>query len=80
VIFRRNYTLRRLDLTRPAYELLSSLASGVPLGKALSVASRQHALGEVQLFSWFRDWVANGLFQAVEQDSLAPPASRTRKR
>jgi hypothetical protein len=70
VIFRQNYTLQRLDLTRPAYELLSSLASGVPLGRALSLASRRRAIGEVQLFSWFRDWVANGLFQTVEQSPL----------
>jgi hypothetical protein len=81
VIFRRNYTLRRLDLTRPAYELLSSLADGIPLGKALSrVARHRKAVSEVQLFSWFRDWVANGLFQGVEQGPPVGPSSSTRKK
>jgi hypothetical protein len=72
VVFRKHYTLRRLDVTRPGYELLSSLVSGVKLGKALSLAARHRkAVSEVQLFSWFRDWVANGLFQAVEQGPCA---------
>jgi len=79
VIFRKNYTLRRLDLALPAYQLLRVLASGVPLGKAVSLASRRRAVGEVQLFSWFRDWVANGLFQAVEQGSPSIHRKRTRK-
>jgi hypothetical protein len=79
VIFRRNYTLRRLDLTRPAYDLLSSLAAGVPLGKALSRAARHRkAVSEVQLFSWFRDWVANGLFQAIEQGPQKVRRARSR--
>jgi hypothetical protein len=81
VIFRKNYTLRRLDLTRPAYELLGSLASGVPLGRAVSLAARhRRSVGEVQLFSWFRSWVANGLFQAVEQSLPVSHPTRVRKR
>ena len=71
VIFRSSYKLRRLDLTRQGHDLLQSLASGKPLGKALSLSlSRNRSkVSEVQLFSWFRDWVANGLFQGIEQAS-----------
>jgi hypothetical protein len=71
VVFRRNYTLWRLDLTRQAHDLLQSLVAGKPLGQALStsLARNRHSISEVQLFSWFREWVADGLFQAIEQTS-----------
>lgn len=71
VIFRNSYRLRRLDLTHQAHDLLQSLALGKPLGKALSLSlSRNRStVSEVQLFSWFRDWVANGLFQGIEPSS-----------
>lgn len=71
VIFRKNYKVKRLDLTRQAYDLLKSLASGKPMGKALSLSLSRHPtkVSEVQLYSWFREWVANGLFQDIEQDS-----------
>ena len=73
VVYRRQYALRWLDLSRPAYRLLHALVSGVPLGEALSgVLSRgRQPVGEVQLFSWFRGWVTEGLFRAVELEDPA---------
>jgi hypothetical protein len=69
VVFRRNYTLWRLELTRQAHDLLQSLATGMCLGAALSdsLTRNRRTVSEVQLFSWFREWVAEGLFQAIEQ-------------
>ena len=68
VAYRRDYRLWQLDLTKPAYELLQALASGLPLGEALKIvlARMRHTKREDKLFSWFREWVAQGLFQAVE--------------
>ena len=68
IAYRRAYRLWRLDLTKPAYELLQALASGLPLGEALKIvpAGMRRMKREDQLFSWFREWVAQGLFQAVE--------------
>jgi len=69
VAYRRNYLVHRLDLKRPAYELLSALAAGKQLGQALMdvcVPGRKPAVKESQLFEWFRDWMAEGLFQSVE--------------
>lgn len=73
VVYRRQYALRWLDLSRPAYRLLDALVNGVPLGEALSRVLRggRQPVGEVQLFSWFRGWVTEGLFQAVELDDPA---------
>ena len=67
--YRANYRTHRLDLKRPAYELLSALASGKKLGEALMevcTPGRRPAVKESQLFEWFRDWMAEGLFQAVD--------------
>ncbi len=73
VVYRRQYALRWLDLSRPAYRLLQALVGGVPLGDALSsvLKGRRQPVGEVQLFSWFRGWVTEGLFQAVELEDPA---------
>jgi len=73
VVYRSQYALRWLDLSRPAYRLLKALVNGVPLGEALSGVLRRggQPVGEVQLFSWFRGWVTEGLFQAVELEDTA---------
>jgi hypothetical protein len=78
VAYRRNYHVHRMDLTQPAYELLSTLASGQTVGDAIvSVMTRKFrpAVQEKQLFEWFRDWMAEGLFQAVELAAARANAS-----
>ena len=74
--YRRNYNVHRLDLKQPAFQLLSALAAGKPLGEALlevCVPGRRPAVKQSQLFEWFRDWMSEGLFQAVE---VPVPSSR----
>lgn len=69
VAYRRKYQVHRMDLIEPAYELLSALASGRTMGDAImAVLTRKWrpAVKQLQLFEWFRDWMAEGLFQAVE--------------
>ncbi|HYK18292.1 MAG TPA: DNA-binding domain-containing protein [Bryobacteraceae bacterium] len=69
VAYRANYNLHRMDLTQPAYELLSALAAGKTMGEAIeSVMIRKWrpAVKEAHLFEWFRDWMAEGFFQSVE--------------
>ena len=69
VAYRHEYRVHRLDLSQPAYELLSALASGKTVGDAIvSVMTRKWrpAVKQANLFEWFRDWMAEGLFQAVE--------------
>jgi hypothetical protein len=69
VAYRSNYSLHRMDLTEPAYTLLSALASGDTVGNAIvAVLTRKWrpAVKQSQLFEWFRDWMAEGFFQSVE--------------
>ncbi len=69
VAYRYKYGLHRMDLTQPAYEMLSALASGRAVGEAIvGVLTRKWrpAVKQAQLFEWFRDWMAEGFFQAVE--------------
>jgi len=69
VAYRRNYQVHRMDLTEPAYELLSALASGRTIGDAISTVLMRKwrpAVKHAQLFEWFRDWMAEGFFQSVE--------------
>ena len=65
-VWRKNYEVWRLDLGRPAYELLHALSKGKPFGQAVAASARklQGNAGE-QLFRWLREWVAEGMFQSV---------------
>ncbi|HEY3176000.1 MAG TPA: hypothetical protein VGK94_09625, partial [Candidatus Polarisedimenticolia bacterium] len=68
-VFRRDYGVHRLELTRPAYDLLSELAAGRALGDAVTTAARRRgaaAARETQLYRWFRQWMASGLFAGIE--------------
>jgi hypothetical protein len=69
-VYRKDYSVWRLDLERPAFEMLQDLAAERPLGEALARALRRgrRRLEEEDLFRWFRLWVSGGIFQAVELD------------
>jgi hypothetical protein len=77
-VYRRNYAVYRQDLTRPAFGLLQDLVAGKTLSAALRAASRRGGRppGEDQLFRWFREWVAGGMFTRVE---VAASSVRGRK-
>jgi hypothetical protein len=66
VVWRKDYEVWRLNLSRDAYEFLRALVSGRPFGKAVAATARrlQGSAGD-QLFRWLRDWVAEGMFQGV---------------
>jgi hypothetical protein len=73
-VYRRDYVVYRLELSRPAHDLLADLAAGTPLGEAIGRALKRgskRAPSEHELFRWFREWVSVGVFQAVDTD---PPA------
>jgi len=68
-VYRRDYVVYRLDLTRAAHDLLADLAGGTPLGDAIGKALKaggKRAPSEHELFRWFRQWVSVGVFQSVE--------------
>jgi hypothetical protein len=67
LVHRRNYQVLRLVLDRAAHDLLADLASGVPVGGAVTAALRRgrRPPTESQLTRWFRQWVARGVFQSV---------------
>lgn len=67
-VYRRDYAGYRLELRRPAHDLLADLAGGRPLGEALARAARtggRRAPSEHELFRWFREWVSGGVFGGV---------------
>jgi hypothetical protein len=66
-VYRRNFAVYRLGLTRPAHDLLADLARGRSLGAAIArVRSHRRRVSEHELFRWFRDWVSVGIFSAIE--------------
>ena len=66
-VWRKNYEVWRLDLSKPAFQFLDALAKGRPFGKAVAAAAKglQGDPGQ-QLFRWLRDWVAEGMFESVD--------------
>lgn len=67
-VYRRNYGVYRLDLSKAAIALLRDLAAGKKLSWALRAATRRGGRppGEDQLFRWFREWVSAGIFTRVD--------------
>jgi hypothetical protein len=68
-IYRRDFTVYRLDLSRAAHDLLADLSRGTPLGDAIATAIKtggRRAPSEHELFRWFRQWVSVGVFQSVQ--------------
>ena len=67
-VYRRDYSVLRLELSRAEYELLRALTVGVPLGEALATAgaSQKSARKQDRVFRWFRTWIAEGLFSSVD--------------
>lgn len=67
LVYRRDYRVYRLALSRPARELLAALLGGAALGDAVRSACQcaGRPPGQAQLFRWFRDWVSCGIFASV---------------
>ncbi len=66
-VCRRDYSVYRVPLTRPAFRLLSGLAEGLTVGEAVEEClrrSRPHPSGD-QVFAWFREWSRAAVFRAV---------------
>lgn len=60
-LFRRDYVVRRHELSRVQFELLTEIEAGRTLGESLSaVATPQLAPDDVQ--QWFTAWSASGFF------------------
>ncbi len=68
VVWRRRYAITRMELDGPAHDLLLALAKGRALGSAVGAVLRRggrRAPSEHELFRWFRQWAAGGMFRAV---------------
>jgi hypothetical protein len=79
-VFRQSYAVYRRRVGRPAFALLSDLAGGATVGRAVARALRRaEAPSADGLGRWFREWAADGLFTAVERQA-AENAGRRRMR
>lgn len=67
-LWRADFTVMRIDLSRAEHDLLAALASGTPLGEALTAATSSLKASEKpdRVFAWFRGWIARGMFSRVE--------------
>jgi hypothetical protein len=69
-VTRRNYVVRRYELTRLQHRLLEPLVAGKSVGEAVRLTAeaagggRERLAADLQL--WFRNWTAEGFFQDVE--------------
>ena len=62
IVCRRNHSVYRLEVERNAYRLFTALTSGKTMGDAVSsVRVKPEKLQE-----WFKSWVANRAFRAIE--------------
>jgi hypothetical protein len=66
-LYRRDYSVMRLELSRAEHDLLRALVDGAPLGEALATAAASKSpRQQAKVFRWFRTWISEGLFTAIE--------------
>ena len=66
-LYRRDYSVLRLELSRAEYDLLKTIVDGAPLGEALTTAAASKSpRQQAKVFRWFRTWISEGLFTAIE--------------
>jgi hypothetical protein len=65
-VYRRDYSVWRLPLSKPAFDTLKALSRGSTVGEALRAASSRRRIEPDQVFKWFRIWADEGLFTALE--------------
>jgi hypothetical protein len=85
-VHRRDYSVYRMPLTRGGFAMLRSLQEGSTIGEAIdAVVDATDAVPQRdELFGWFRDWTAAGLFTSLEccgeATAFQPPSERLRRR
>lgn len=70
VITRRDYIVRRYEITRPQFRLLSAIEQNQTIGEALSqmwTTSIDVSPSDIQ--AWFQGWAAAPLFSALQRDN-----------
>ena len=67
MLHRREYRVKQSAIDRRQWQVLRRLRDGMTLGDAIDDVSRKHRprLTETELFAWFRQWTAIGLFAGV---------------
>ncbi len=72
-ITRRDYVVRRHDLSEPQFALLTAIANGETVGAAIEQAASVPGADlddlATELGRWFSDWTANGFFRAIVDEN-----------
>ena len=73
-VWRKDYTLHQRRLSRAEHHLLRALAAGLPLGQALeeTAASLKGSDASKRIRTWFRTFVAEGLFSRIDLRGWQP--------
>jgi hypothetical protein len=67
LVHRRGWVVWRTGLSAAMARLLEAIAGGVPLGEALvATVSGEDEGVQASVTRWFQDWVASGVFTAVD--------------
>jgi hypothetical protein len=79
-VTRREFVVRRHELSERQFVLLSALAAGETIGAAIERAAEAPG-GNLDQFAfdlgeWFRDWAANDFFKGVKTDIDATDADQ----
>ncbi len=67
LVHRRGWVVWRTELSPPMAQLLGAITGGAPLGEALAASLSGEDEGtQARVTQWFQEWVASGVFTAVE--------------
>jgi hypothetical protein len=68
-VFRKEWTVWRMDLNESMHAVLAALAKGKPLAKSLAAGARAYEGSpeemQTDVHRWFREWATEGLFVEI---------------
>jgi len=68
-VFRKEWTVWRMDVTESMHAVLTALAKGRPLAKSLAAGARTYdgtpERMQTDVHRWFREWATEGLFVEI---------------
>ena len=71
LVYRKEWTVWRMDITQSMHAVLAALKAGRPLGRALAEGAKSYRGSpeemQTEVHRWFREWATEGLFVEVER-------------
>ncbi|MCB9652623.1 MAG: putative DNA-binding domain-containing protein [Deltaproteobacteria bacterium] len=68
-VYRQDWRVYRMPLTRPMANVLGAIMSGQPLVEALTPMEAEDEISPDDISTWFKEWMASGFFSGISTNA-----------